>query len=198
MPRFNSAVVLAGGKSTRMGFDKQLLQMQDRTIVEYLIDVLSTRFGDIMVSSKTPELYEQYEVRVIQDVYEDIGPLGGVHSALLNSRSEEVFVIACDMPYVEVPYIDYMMEEMAKGSYDACVTERGGHLEVFHSFFCRSSLPVLERELGEGRYSVQGFTRQIKSLVIPEARAAALLPNWRAFTNLNTQEEYEEFCRTFL
>lgn len=198
MPKFNSAVILAGGKSTRMGFDKQLLQMQDRSIVQHLIDVLRTRFGDIMVSSSTPELYEQTEVRVIQDIHEGIGPLGGIHSALRSAKSEAVFVIACDMPYVEIPYIDYMMGEMAKGCHDACVTERGDHLEVFHSFYCRSALPTLELELAEGRYSVQRFTRKIGALVIPEASAAPFLPDWRVFTNLNTREEYEEFRRTRL
>lgn len=197
MSKFNSAVILAGGKSTRMGFDKQLLQVQDESIVLHLVTLLKTRFSDIMVSSSTPKLYHQAEVRVFRDVHEGIGPLGGIHAALRFARSEAVFVIACDMPYVEIPYIDYMVEEMAKAEkhYDACVTERGDHLEVFHSFYCRSALGVLENELAAGRYSVQGFTRKINALVIPEARAADLLPDWRAFTNLNTPEEYAQFQR---
>lgn len=193
MPKFDSAVILAGGKSTRMGFDKQLLQTQDRLIVQHLIDVLQTRFGDIMVSSSKPELYDQSEVRVIQDSYENIGPLGGIHAALGSTRSEAVFVIACDMPHVEIPYIDYMMGELVKGSYDACVTKRGDHLEVFHSFYSRSALATLEAELAAGRYSVQRFTQKIDALVIPEEVAALFLPGWRAFTNLNTPEEYGEF-----
>lgn len=195
MPKFGSAVILAGGKSTRMGFDKQLLQMQDRSIVQHLIGLLRTRFDDIMVSSPTPDLYEKVDVRVIQDICKDIGPLGGIHSALHSAQSEAVFVIACDMPYVEIPYIDYMMGEMAKGSYDACVTQRGEHLEIFHSFYCRSALGVLEDKLATERYSVQRFTRKIDALVIPEESAAPFLPGWRAFTNLNTPEEYAEFCQ---
>lgn len=197
MPKFGSAVILAGGKSTRMGFDKQLLQMRDRLIGEHLIDLLQTRFSDIMVSSPTPELYDQSRVRVIQDVYENIGPLGGIHAALRSSRSEAVFVIACDMPYLEIPYLDFMMGELEKGSYHACVTQRGDHLEVFHSFFLRPALVTLEEELSAGRYSVQRFTRKIDALVIPEETARRLLPDWRAFTNLNTPEEYEAFRAKF-
>ena len=195
MPKFSSAVILAGGKSTRMGFDKQLLQIQDRSIVQHLIALLRTRFDDIMVSSPTPELYDPNEAQVIQDIHEGIGPLGGIHSALRNATSEAVFVIACDMPYLEIPYIDYMMGEMGKECYDACVTERGGYLEVFHSFYCRSALRVLEDELAAERYSVQHFIRKIDALVIPEENAAPFLPDWRAFTNLNTPEEYAVFCQ---
>lgn len=198
MSRFNSAVILAGGKSTRMGFDKQLLQMQNKTVMEHLISLLATKFGDIMISSSTPELYQQANVRVIHDIYENIGPLGGIHSALQNAKSEGVFVIACDMPYLEFRYMDYMIEQMSQTSYDACVTERGGFLEVFHSFYLASALPALESELEAGHYSVQKFTRKINTLIIPEKIAAGFLPEWRAFTNLNTPQEYEDFRRQIL
>jgi molybdopterin-guanine dinucleotide biosynthesis protein A len=193
MPEFRSAVILAGGKSTRMGFDKQFLQMQDESIVLHLVTLLKTRFRDIMVSSATPELYAGIDVRVIQDLHQDIGPLGGIHAALCGARSEAVFVIACDMPYVEIAYIDYMVGELANGSYDACVTQHGDYLEVFHSFFLRSALPLLEEELAAGRHSVQRFTRKLDALIIPEEKAAPFLPGWRAFTNLNTPAEYEQF-----
>jgi molybdopterin-guanine dinucleotide biosynthesis protein A len=195
MKMFGSAVILAGGKSTRMGFDKQLLQVQGGTIVQHLIGRLECRFADIMVSSAAPELYDPEKVRVIQDIYQDVGPLGGIHAALVSAKSEAVFVIACDMPYVEVSYIDFMMGELEKGSYDACVTGRGDHLEVFHSFFCRSALASLESELAAGHFSVQRFTKKINSLIIPESEATKHLPDWRAFTNINTPEEYAEFQR---
>ena len=116
MKMFGSAVILAGGKSTRMGFDKQLLQVQGGTIVQHLIGRLECRFADIMVSSASPELYDPEKVRVIQDIYQDVGPLGGIHAALVSAKSEAVFVIACDMPYVEVSYIDFMMGELERAA----------------------------------------------------------------------------------
>lgn len=195
MTEFKSAVILAGGRSTRMGFDKQMLEVQGRRIVEHLITLLRSRFEDIMVSSPTPTLYALDQVRVIQDIHENIGPLGGIHSALVHAKSDAVFTIACDMPFLEVPYIDYMMDQMKDRAYDACVTSCGEHLETFHAFYCRSALPVLETELAQGRYSVNRFTRKIDTLIIPEEIARQYLPDWRAFTNLNTPQDYEEFCR---
>ncbi|NMB01516.1 MAG: molybdenum cofactor guanylyltransferase [Firmicutes bacterium] len=196
MTEFKSAVILAGGRSTRMGFDKQMLKVQGKPIVDHLITLLCTRFEDIMVSSPTPTpLYALDQVRVIQDIHDNIGPLGGIHSALVHAKSEAVFTIACDMPFLDIPYIDYMMAQMEGGAYDACLTSHGGHLETFHAFYCRSALPVLEAELAQGRYSVNRFACKIDTLIIPEEIAKQYLPDWRAFTNLNTPQDYEEFCR---
>jgi molybdopterin-guanine dinucleotide biosynthesis protein A len=193
--KFKSAVILAGGKSTRMGFDKQLLELEGRKITEELIAKLKGRFSDVMVSSPTPQLYDPGQVRVIQDIYQESGPLAGIHAALLQAQSQWVFVTACDMPYLELAYLDFMMERLQEGSYAVCVTEREGGLEPFHAFYSRSALPALEDCLARGRRSVNRFIREINALIIPEAEAAPLLPGWRAFLNLNTPEEYQKYRR---
>ncbi len=196
--RFISAVILAGGQSTRMGFDKQLLQQEGSSIVGHQIAVLSAYFSDIMVASPTPELYACLPVRVIEDIHTGIGPLGGIHAALTKARGDAVFVLACDMPYPEPLYIEYMMQRLrnsaaAGENRNACLTERGGFLETMHAFYCRSALLILGQELARGNYSVQRFARIINSLIIAEAEAKPLVPGWRAFTNLNTPEDYRRF-----
>ncbi len=195
MGKFDSAVILAGGKSTRMGFDKQMLTAEGRRLTEHLIDSLSMKFTDIMVASPTPNLYAEKSVRVIADIYQGIGPLGGIHAALTKAKSEFVFVIACDMPYLEPAYIDYMQAQLEKEAYHACVTKRGGFLEGFHAFYHRSALGVLEKEIGGKSYSVQRFLKKANTLVIPEKTAASFLPDWRAFHNLNTPEDYVRFLK---
>ncbi|HBG00746.1 MAG TPA: molybdenum cofactor guanylyltransferase [Firmicutes bacterium] len=195
MEGFGSAVILAGGRSTRMGFDKQLLKMDDKRVCHHLIALLCTRFDDIMVATRTPHLYADEDVRIIPDIYQGIGPLGGIHAALVYAKSEAVFTVACDMPFLALPYIDYMMSQMEGRPYDACVTRREGHLETLHAFYCRSALPVLDDAVSQGRYSVHRFTQEINALVIPQETAAPFLPNWLAFTNINTPEEYEMFLQ---
>lgn len=190
-----SAVILAGGRSTRMGFDKQLLVMHSRRIVQHLIALLRTRFDDIMVASPDPGLYRGERVRVVQDIHRGIGPLGGIHRALVSAKGQAVFTIACDMPFPEVGYIDYMISRLEGQDWDACLTRRGEHLETCHAFYCPSGLPMLEMQIAQGRYSVASYANKINSLVIPEAIASKFLPGWRAFTNLNTPEDYERFLR---
>ena len=193
MSRFQSAAILAGGKSTRMGFDKQMLEVKGVRLMEQLIAQLKTRFPDVLVASATPQLYNPQEVRVIEDIYPGLGPLGGIHSALVQAESPWVFVVACDMPYVELPYIDYMRQRLVTGEYQACATCREGRLEPFHAFYSSSSLPQLEADLAQGLYSVTRFLKKINTLIIPEEEAAPYVPGWRAFLNLNTPEEYRKF-----
>lgn len=195
MAEFNSAVILAGGKSTRMGFDKQHLQVQGESLVKRLVDQLRTRFPEILVSSSTPQLYDAKQVRVIGDLYPGVGPLGGIHAALAHSQSSWLFVTACDMPYLELAYIDFMMQQLDGKRYDACATVRQGRIEPFPSFFNRTCLPILGQELDRGHYSVTHFLRKVDTLLIPEEIAASYLPGWRVFLNLNTKEEYERFRR---
>ncbi len=179
-----------------MGFDKQTLRIGDVQITYRLIKLLQTRFHDVMVASSASQLYSGQKVRVIEDVYKDAGPLGGIHSALLKSQSQAVFTIACDMPFLDIPYIDYMVSVMRGKKYDACVTGRQGYYEIFHSFYCKSCIPVLEDDLNQNKNSVNRFVGKINALVIPEQVASVYLPGWKAFTNLNTKEEYERFCNT--
>ncbi|NMB00601.1 MAG: molybdenum cofactor guanylyltransferase [Firmicutes bacterium] len=195
MTLFKSAVILAGGKSTRMGFDKQMLESGGKRLVDHIITQLESVFEDVMVASSDPGLYDQDRVRIIQDVYKDKGPLGGIHSALLQAQSEMVFVIACDMPFIDIPYINYMTLLLKEDYYHACVTSGQGYLEPFHGFYSRSCLPLLEEELAQGRTSVNRFLRKAKTLIIPEKVASSFLPDWLAFTNLNTPEDYKEYLR---
>jgi molybdopterin-guanine dinucleotide biosynthesis protein A len=97
------------------------------------------------------------------------------------------------MPYVELPYIDYMRQRLVTGEYQACATCREGRLEPFHAFYSSSSLPQLEADLAQGLYSVTRFLKKINTLIIPEEEAAPYVPGWRAFLNLNTPEEYRKF-----
>ena len=195
MKAFGSAVILAGGRSTRMGFDKQLLKMNDKRVCHHLITLLNSRFDDIMVATPTPHLYQGENVRIIPDIYRGIGPLGGIHAALVGAKSEAVFTIACDMPFLELPYIDYMMGEMARGTYDACVTQCGDYLETFHAFYCRSALPALEEAASQGDCSVHRFARSIRSLVIPQKTAAAFSPDYWPLPTLTPRKNTNCFSK---
>lgn len=190
---FNSAVILAGGRSQRMGFDKQLLAFDGKRIVQNNIDLLKSRFDDIMVATSRPELYDLGQVRVISDIYRDVGPLGGIHSALSNARSDAVFVIACDMPFVSVDYIDYMISRMVGRKFAACVTECRHRLEVFHAFYCKSALPFLEKRLVAGKFSIKSFVMKLDALVISEIDAEPYIDGRSIFTNINSPDEYDAF-----
>jgi hypothetical protein len=90
----DTAIILAGGKSTRMGFDKQLINIGDTCITDYIITILKPMFKNIIVVTNRPEIYKDPEMAVIEDFYKGYGPLGGIHAGLLQSQSMYNYIIS--------------------------------------------------------------------------------------------------------
>lgn len=195
MKEFATAAILAGGKSTRMGFDKQFLSYRNHKLTQLLAPSLRARFEDVLVITNRPELYADQELRVAADLFPGMGPLGGIHTALSHARSEAVFVMACDMPFLDLPYLDYLISRCRGRGYDACVTAgRDDHrYQAFHSFYYRSALPVIEDDLRHQLASVNYLLKKVNTLVISREEAARYITKPNLFMNLNTREEYQRF-----
>ena len=142
-PLFGTAAILAGGKSSRMGFDKQLLMEDDRRILETVIETLKQEFSDILIVTSKPQLYEGMGVRLCSDLYLGRGPLAGVHAALHHARSRYIYLLACDMPVVNLPFIRHMKQKLQETGMDICASRYNDRLEPFNTFYSRSLLDSL-------------------------------------------------------
>ncbi|MGX8715569.1 MAG: molybdenum cofactor guanylyltransferase [Lachnospiraceae bacterium] len=111
---FETAVILAGGKSKRMGFDKQLLEKDHKRLTVALAESLLKLFDQVYVVTNTPELYRGLAVRTCSDLYPGQGPMAGIHSAFRASGSECIFVIACDMTGISPDLIRYQAERFCR------------------------------------------------------------------------------------
>jgi len=191
MKRFGTAVILAGGKSRRMGFDKQFLNIREKRLYKLTIECLRNAFDDILIVTNTPNLYADENVRTCEDVYKDMGPLAGIHAALSNSKSEYIFLIACDMPVISLSYIEHMKQEIVSTGVQVCLTKRNGWIEPFNAFYSISTIDEAENRLSEGNSSVFSFVNSVNTRVITEEEARAFDPEMNMFMNLNTGEEYE-------
>lgn len=192
---FGTAAMLAGGKSSRMGFDKQLLSAHEQRIFESVADTLREEFPDILVVTSKPELYAGMDVRVCSDEYRGRGPLGGIQAALKNAKSRYVYLIACDMPVVSLPYVRHMQERIRSSGAGVCVTRRNDRFEPFNAFYSRELLGDVEERLRAGSTSLFRFISGSNPLVIPEEEAAAFDGDFRMFTNINTRSDYDAFLR---
>lgn len=193
LPLFGTAVILAGGKSSRMGFDKQLLIEDDRRILERVIETLKAEFSDILIVTAKPQLYEGMGVRLCGDVYAGKGPLAGVHAALLNARSRYVYLLACDMPVVNLPFIRHMKQKLQETGMDICASQCGGRMEPFNTFYSRSLLPDVVHRLETGNSSLFRFIHASRACVLSQEDAACFDKELRMFTNINTRSEYEKY-----
>src|SRR3989338_5642445 len=107
--RSMTAIVLAGGKATRMGGrNKAFLKIGGKTIIENLLDKLNPIFGKILIIANVPAQFNQSLVtsyqntKIISDIIPEKGPLGGIYTGLMTSRAKFNFVIACDMPFIDI------------------------------------------------------------------------------------------------
>lgn len=192
---FGSAAVLAGGLSKRMGFDKQLLMINEKRLFDQIYNTLSEQFNDIIVNTYRPDFYIDYPVRTVQDFFPNMGPLAGIHCSLKSSDSKYVYIIACDMPHINLSYVNYMKEIIIneKNNLDACVTKIGNWIEPFNAFYSKNCLPVIEKDLMENKTSIRYFLKKVNTLEIFENKAREFSPDWSMFQNLNTKQLYEDY-----
>ncbi|WP_313233408.1 molybdenum cofactor guanylyltransferase [Tissierella praeacuta] len=193
MNKFNTAVILAGGKSSRMGFDKQFLEFNNHRLMKILIESLRKEFSEIIIVTNKPDEYKGFDSKIITDVIQGKGPLSGIHAGLKESSSKYIFVIACDMPNINLDYIKYMKRILEDTNVDICVTQKENRIEPFNGFYSREIIEKIEEHLSSNKRSVNELIFNSKTYFIKEKEARIFSPDWDMFSNLNTKEDLESF-----
>lgn len=105
-----SAYILAGGQSKRMGEDKGMISLHDKPIVSYIIEEIKKITDDITIITAN-EKYRQFNLKTVEDIYQDRGPAGGIDTALQDAKNDLVFITSCDMPFVNEKSVSILMEQ---------------------------------------------------------------------------------------
>ncbi|MDR3356637.1 MAG: molybdenum cofactor guanylyltransferase [Spirochaetaceae bacterium] len=182
-PFFGSALILAGGKGTRIGYDKKKLTLNGSSLMTDLIAGLRNIFDEIIVSSNN-EVGDK-NVTVLADEI-GTGPLAGIYQGLRRCNSEYLYVIACDMPFLSPAYIDFIKNKIELGkSYDACVTRNGNFFEPFNALWRKSCIGPIYGALEQGNYKILPVLKKLKLCVIREDEAKRFSDNRDPFFNIN-------------
>ena len=199
MAYMETAIILAGGKSSRMGFDKQFLKLRDKYIIEMITEKLEKVFNEIIIVTSRPEEYVKYGYKLVEDDIKDFGPLAGVHVGLKSSCSVHNYVVACDMPFINIKYLNYMMEliNQHEGKVDGVITRLGEWIEPFNAFYSKSLLQKLEENIKKGNKQINLLLQDSNVLYVSEAAAREFSPDWDMFTNVNTIKDYQSLMKRF-
>lgn len=184
-----TAIIMAGGGSGRMGTDKRLLQIDGLTMIEGIRDQLYGRFKRIIVSANDPEKLWFLGLEVVPDRIPRQGPLMGIASALEASRSELNFVVACDIPRIDIDLVERMLAEAESSEADVVIPiTSGGRHEPLFAVYRRSALEAANSVLESGKRRISDIFGlcKVRHVTLGDPDAPA---------NLNTQAEYEEFTR---
>lgn len=195
MKKFGTVIILAGGKSSRMGFDKQFLKINQRRLMDSLINKLKKEFSEIIIVTNKPEFYIGLSHKIITDKLKENGPIVGIHAGLLESSSKYAFVVACDMPNIDMEYVKYMKASMGDKCLDACVTNFMDWIEPFNGFYSRDLVMDIEKHIESGRRSINSMLKSLNIKYIKEEDARRFSPNWDMFLNLNTREDLKEYLQ---
>ncbi|MCI2430516.1 molybdenum cofactor guanylyltransferase [Candidatus Acetothermia bacterium] len=186
-----SIILLAGGRSRRMGQDKALLPWHGRTLIEDLVVRLKELSDDLLVITGEKIRYRDLlRVPIFADEIVDQGPIGGLYTGLKRARHEYSLVVACDMPLVGPALVKLLSQEIDEKVW-AIVPEVRGHRVPTLAIYHKSSLSVIEQLLSLGRTSLQALLDSVSLKVIPEERLRECDPQLRSFINLNSLGDWE-------
>ncbi|RQW85475.1 MAG: formate dehydrogenase accessory sulfurtransferase FdhD [Geobacter sp.] len=186
-----TAVILAGGKSTRMKSNKALLPCSGELFIERIFRQLSELFPEVILVTNTPEFYRFLPCRMIPDEFPGLGSLAGIHAGLNHSSTEHIFVVACDMPYLNSELIRQMVSKSQ--GFDVVIPESDSGFEPLHAIYAKSCLPAMEEALKNGTRKIVNCFDWSKVSVLSKEEISAVDPEFLSFRNINTPEEYFSF-----
>jgi molybdopterin-guanine dinucleotide biosynthesis protein A len=186
-----TAVILAGGNSTRMKSNKAFLPFRGEIFIERIHRQLSAIFHHIILVTNTPEIYRFLPCRNVSDIYPGMGSLAGIHAGLIHSHTPYIFAVACDMPHLDEAVIRLLLAGV--NGQDAIIPESGGGLEPLHAVYGKAAIPVIEDALSRGRKKIVECCRGMNTTIIPREEVGRIDPEFISFRNINTPEDYYRF-----
>lgn len=185
-----TAVILAGGRSSRMHSNKALLPYKGGRFIEAIYRLLRSIFPEVILVTNNPEQYEFLPCKKVPDIYEGMGVLAGIHSGLYHSSNPAIFAVACDMPYLMESLIRYMASRADAGG--VLIPESPSGLEPLHAVYGKGCLAAIEATLLSGQRRIVSFFDRTNVSKVNVEQVAYFDPAFVSFVNINTPGDYFE------
>lgn len=191
-----SVVIQAGGKSSRMGEDKALIPFIDETsLIDYILDKISDLGDERLIISNEVEKFGHLGLQVYPDVFPEAGPLGGIYSAINYARYRHCLILACDMPFINRPLIDFMVT--LAPDFDIVIPRwnREDFAEPFRAIYSKACLDPINEAIASGEKRVLSFFQDVEVRFIDANEISQFDPEGLTFFNVNTPEDLIEARR---
>jgi len=182
-----TGVILAGGKSSRFGVNKALLEINGSKLIDRVTGLLISIFERVILITNSPDEYLYLGLPIREDLIKGLGPIGGILTGLEDINDEAGFFIACDMPFVSEDLIRYIVS--VRGGFDAVVPKIDWKIEPLHALYRKSCLPVIRGLIASGVYQTIKAFDMLNVRYLNEAEIRANDPQMRSFFNVNSPEE---------
>jgi molybdenum cofactor guanylyltransferase len=183
-----TGIILAGGKSRRMGRDKAFLPFGRGLLIERVIEVIQQVTADVILITNSPEQYQRFGLPMFADVIPDAGSLGGIYTGLVSAKTPYGLCLACDMPFVKPDFLRFLCDTAAET--DVVIPRNAEDFQPLCAVYSQACQAPIHQKIAAGRLKITGFFEQVRVRVIDGALLAHYDPHDVMFFNANTPEEY--------
>src|SRR6266700_1605913 len=184
-----TAFILAGGKSTRMGRDKAFVRWEGQMLLERALEVVGQVTPNVRIVGARAK-FEKYGT-VVEDIYPERGPLGGIHAALRATGTELNLVLAVDLPHVTPALLEYLVVQAQNSSAAAVVPRFSEGWQPLCAVYRKDFADIAERALREGQNAVHSLLESGAPRVLDEEELEKAGFSRRMFRNINTSLDLE-------
>jgi molybdopterin-guanine dinucleotide biosynthesis protein A len=184
-----TGIILAGGKSTRIGASKPQLKIGDSYLIDRVLDTLSQFTSSILIvttegqidlaKSATPR------ARIVKDIYPGKGPLGGIYTGLMHAETSYSLVVGCDMPFLNSGLIKYLID--GASGYAAVAPKLGWMIQPLHAIYSKSGVPSIEALIREDQLQIIKLFNLVNTRYVTEKEIDQFDPDHLSFLNINTE-----------
>ena len=185
----SSAIILAGGKSSRMGRAKALLEFDGEPLITHLVRGLSHLFGETVIVAAPGQELPSLEATLVRDQVAYQGPVGGIYYGLRAVRGEDGFVTSCDVAFLNPSLIAHLIAQIS--SHDVVVPYWEERFQPLHAVYRRSVLPLLAGQLERGELRPVYLFDKVRTLKIGADEIRRFDPEGLSFFNMNSPADYE-------
>lgn len=185
MDRKLSVGVLAGGKSSRMGQNKALLEWEAKRFIDCICEEMKG-FSQVLISAAYKGDYEYLGLPVVYDTHKEIGPIEGIYQILSAAEEEYVFICAADMPFLKKELVEYMAEYISS-DYDCYCLVDEEHIQPLCAIYSKKMAEIIQKQIESGNYRLFNVLRAVRTKYI---KLESTCFDKQVVRNINTREEY--------
>ncbi len=184
-----SGIILSGGKSSRMGTDKCLLKLHDKTFVEIQVNNLSKVCNQVIISSNKPEDFEYLNIEIVKDEFNDCGPISGIYSSLKRAKNNYSFIISCDTPMLNTGFLNHLISNVEK--FDAIVPVYKNKIYPTTAIYSNNCIPIIEESIKNKNYKLIDLLKKLNTKFLKISENDSFFNN-DLLSNINTIEDYNK------
>lgn len=181
-----TGLILAGGKSSRMGRDKATMEYKGLPLIRHVLAAIEPVCDPVLIIGGNIH-YESLDIPVVPDIAPGGGAIMGIYTGLLESPNESALVVGCDMPFIKTALVKRLAEFAPR--FDVVVPRIGGHLEPLLAIYSKRCIPEIDRMIRRGEKRILDFFPGVKVKELTEDDLRPFDPDLSSFLNLNTPED---------